>query len=223
MKTLLSRFGEFLKTRKGRLTTLWVATALLLIIALFNGFGQPVFSYIFYGKTDEIAKPKYNQGVYEQWYQGEKNIAKIEGREWQDPRKTEQASLIGTWKWWISFGILFLVAISYSSVIIIGKTGHLAKDGSIYTGGKIKDFWLYGEQKIKEIWRAINEERHKSRVLKILEKDVVASSGSGNSTVVVRHPFWKTICTSVLGGLILLGLLKLYTIMHRTYKRRWAK
>jgi hypothetical protein len=202
---------------------LWVITALLLIVALFNGFGQPVFSYIFYGKTAEIAKPKYNQGVYEQWYQGEKNIAKIEGREWQDPRKTEQASLIGSWKWWISFGILFLIAISYSSVIILDKTGHLAKDGTIYTGNKLKDLWLYIEQKIKEAWGAVNRERHFNRVFKLLEKNFEASSQIKNSNVGQGFTPLKMICVSVISGLVLIILLKFFAKCHGIYKGRWAK
>lgn len=141
MKTLLQRLGEYLKTRKGRLTTLWIITALLLIVALFNGFGQPVFSYIFYGKTAEIAKPKHSQSVYEQWYQGEKNIAKIEGREWQDPRKTEQASLIGSWKWFILFGIFFFISAIYQTVDILQRGGITIKTLASQLLGSLKDAW----------------------------------------------------------------------------------
>jgi len=141
MKTLLSRFGEFLKTRKGRLTTLWIITALLLIVALFNGFGQPVFSYIFYGKIAEIAKPKYGQSVYEQWYQGEKNIAKIEGREWQDPRKKEQASLIGSWKWFIIFGIFFFISAIYQTVDILQRGGITIRNLASQLLSSVKDAW----------------------------------------------------------------------------------
>lgn len=141
MKTLLNWLKNYLSNRKGRLTALWLITCLLLIVSLFSGFGEPILPYILNEKTAELAKPKHNQSVYDHWYQGEKTIAKIQGREFQDPRDIKQRSLIDSWKWWIVFVIFFIISSVYTTIDITQKGGKKVKSFSRQLAGKIKE-WL---------------------------------------------------------------------------------
>jgi len=139
MRESNSRLNSLFRTSRGRCLILWSISGILLIIALFSGFGEPILPYIVNQKIDEVAKPKNQQSVYDSWYKGEKAIAELQGRKFEDPREKKQPSLIWSWKWWIAFGISFGISFIHHSIILTERASKITKRALIEIKEKIKE------------------------------------------------------------------------------------
>jgi len=211
-----SRAKKFLATRNC-LLILWLLTFLSFFLAAFSGGGTPFFSYVGHEQISRLAESKHNETLLDIWHEGEKSIAKIQGREYQDPRQIKQPSLASTWKFWIIFAGLLVISLAWSSVVAVGKAGQVAKKGAIYSGQGVKGLDAYIEKKISKIWNAINEAKTNRRIYKLMEEKVKISSGA--TTIAAPYPWWKAVYVLVLGGLALLGLLKVYGFCRKIMRR----
>lgn len=108
------RLGWLLASNNGRCLVLWVITGILLLVALFSGFGEPIFTFTVDKKISEISQSKYHQSVYDAWYGPERAKAKATGQ--KQPMAKKQPSLLGSWSPWLLFLLFFLISLIYTPI-----------------------------------------------------------------------------------------------------------
>ncbi len=114
MNWIKYRLGWLLASNNGRCWILWVITGILLVVAIFSGFGEPVLTHTIDKKISEISQSKYHQSVYDAWYGPERTKAKAAGKEWPTTKKTP--SLFWGWSPWLTFFLFFFISLVYTPI-----------------------------------------------------------------------------------------------------------
>lgn len=112
MKTIAYRLGWLLASNNGRCLVLWIITGILLIKAIFAGFGEPILTHTIDKKISE-SQSKYHQSVYDSWYHGEKMSAAVKGQKWHDPQEKQKPH---SWSPWILFFFFFFISLIYTPI-----------------------------------------------------------------------------------------------------------
>jgi hypothetical protein len=100
--------------RSGLLKIMWIITFILLVMTLLTGLGQPILTSTLEKKLEEFSDGQKNKPLYDSWYEQQRNLAKIQGSEYSDPREVKKSSLLWSWKWGIGFVTFFFASLIYT-------------------------------------------------------------------------------------------------------------
>ena len=108
------RLGWLPASNNGRCLALWITTGIVLIVAIFSGFGEPALTHTIDKKISEISQSKYHQSVYDAWYGPERAKAKVASEKW--PVAKKQPSLFWSWSPWLLFFLFLFISLVYTPI-----------------------------------------------------------------------------------------------------------
>ena len=113
--------------RSGRVKIMWTITFILLVMTFVTGLGQPILTSTIDRKLEEFSDGQRNKSLYDSWEQHKRNLAKIQGYDYKDPREVKKESLLWSWKWGIGFIIFFFTSLIYTGAAGMGETFRFMK------------------------------------------------------------------------------------------------
>jgi hypothetical protein len=118
---------KLVSTRSGMAKILWTITFILLIMTFLTGLGQPILTSTLDKKLEEFSDGQKNKDVYDSWYEHQRNLAKLQGYDYKDPREVKKESLLWSWKWGIAFVIFFIASLIYTVFAGFGEAKNYIK------------------------------------------------------------------------------------------------